>query len=350
MYDRTDKAFIFSNNNLDLIRLFAAVQVVITHAFAHLNVKTTWQHWMDLFPGVPIFFFISGLLICRSYARSDSLSSFFSNRFLRIYPALWVCLFLSILSLFVVGYLFETHVPILNFGVWVLAQSTFLQFFNPEFLRGFGTGVLNGSLWTITVELQFYLLTPLVFWVMSKRRVFFLIFTTLFLLANILKNVMPIQGVLLKLYLVTFVPWLGMFLLGAWLSIREDIIQLITRLRLIHIILLFVVVDLVCFKLGLVIGGNEINLISFLCLILLIIKVAYTKPFLSRLLLKNNDISYGVYIYHMPVVNVMIYFGLLGKFYFVLYVMIIVFILAALSWFLVEKPILSLKKRTIRLL
>lgn len=37
---------------------------------------------------------------------------------------------------------------------------SFVQFYNPDWLRGFGTGVLNGSLWSIPVELQYYVLLP----------------------------------------------------------------------------------------------------------------------------------------------------------------------------------------------
>ena len=40
---------------------------------------------------------------------------------------------------------------------------------HPDFLRGYGVGVLNGSLWTIPVELQFYALVPLIYWSLSLR-------------------------------------------------------------------------------------------------------------------------------------------------------------------------------------
>lgn len=350
MQVKAEKAFSFSLNNLDLVRLFAAIQVVLTHAFTHLHTNATWQKWMGVLPGVPIFFFISGFLIYRSYVKSESIKNFFLNRFLRIYPALWVCLFLSVLSLFLVGYLSLAHIAVPSFWVWILAQSTFFQFFNPEFLRGFGVGALNGSLWTISLELQFYVLTPIVFWIVSKHRILFPILLSLFLLANAIKDVMPFHGVLLKCYMVTFVPWFGMFLLGAWLSTRLDVVQSILRIRLLYIIALLGAADYVCYQFGLVIGGNEINAISFVFLVLLILKVSYTKPDLSRQLLHNNDISYGVYIYHMPIINLMIFLGLLGGLQWVFVVVVLVCVMAALSWFLVEKPVLSLKKRTIRLI
>lgn len=38
-----------------------------------------------------------------------------------------------------------------------------VQFYNPDLLRGYGVGVLNGSVWTIPVELQYYAVLPLLY-------------------------------------------------------------------------------------------------------------------------------------------------------------------------------------------
>lgn len=350
MRSQVEQNFLFARNNLDLVRLFAAFQVVLIHALAHLKVDLPGQKLIGLLPGVPIFFFISGFLIYSSCAKSSSIILYFTNRFLRIYPALWVCLLLSVTLIASLNYLPHGFLLDSQFFLWFVAQSTFFQFFNPDFLRGFGVGVLNGSLWTIALELQFYILTPILFWLVSKNRIFFGLLLVLFLILNMTRDIMPFNGILAKLYSVSFFPWFGMFLLGAWLSTREDVIKFILRLPLLFIIILFFVVDIFCYWLGFGIGGNGINLISFLCLVLLIVKLSYTKPSMSRLLLRNNDISYGIYIYHMPIINAMIYLGLLGSLSSVLFAIFLTFVFATFSWFLIEKPILSLKKKTIRLL
>ena len=348
MHSQTEQSFLFSRNNLDLIRLFAASQVVLIHALKHLHVDFPWVKWLSVFPGVPIFFFISGLLIYRSYGRSDSFKDYLANRFLRIYPALWVCLLLSVILVFATGFLDVSFLGKLQFWTWISAQATVVQFFNPDFLREFGVGVLNGSLWTISIELQFYFLTPIVFWIVSKGRIFFLILLLPFLLLNAFRDIMPFDGVVAKLYSVSFIPWFGMFLLGAWISTEEKLIKKLLTIRLHYIILLFIVVDALAYTIGWEIQGNSINTLSFICLILLVIKLAYTKPNLSKSLLVNNDISYGVYIYHMPIVNFAIYMGGSGRMWSVLCVILITYFFAMTSWFLVEKPALSLKKKTIR--
>jgi peptidoglycan/LPS O-acetylase OafA/YrhL len=67
-----------------------------------------------------------------------------------------------------------------------LAQLSIVQFYNPDFLRGYGVGVLNGSLWTISVELQFYVMLPWV-WTFTAygRKRFTLALIAATLLANL---------------------------------------------------------------------------------------------------------------------------------------------------------------------
>lgn len=82
-------------NNFDLVRLLAALQVVVVHALMYLKPRGSFVHiarsGLELFPGVPIFFVISGLLISKSYEQSDCIRNYYRNRCLRIYPGLWVC-------------------------------------------------------------------------------------------------------------------------------------------------------------------------------------------------------------------------------------------------------------------
>ena len=145
-------------NNLDLIRLLAAFQVVFWHSVEHLNINSALKSWIGIFPGVPIFFVISGFLIVSSYQKSPSCFEYIRNRFLRIYPGLWLCFLITLLIVMVFG--FFTAANLKQIILWSLCQLSFFQFYNPEFLRGFGVGVINGSLWTITVELQFYVIAP----------------------------------------------------------------------------------------------------------------------------------------------------------------------------------------------
>ena len=63
-----------TNNNFNLIRLFAALQVAIVHSAGYLNIDIQYLKFLDLFPGVPIFFFISGFLIIKSFKKNKKIN------------------------------------------------------------------------------------------------------------------------------------------------------------------------------------------------------------------------------------------------------------------------------------
>lgn len=160
------KQIIMKINNFDLIRLFAASQVIIIHTVNHLNIaKPFFWSLLGAFPGVPIFFVISGFLISASYERSSTLKNYAINRLLRIYPGLWCCVLITIFvaSFFGVNFL-NSQAP-----SWVASQ--FLgAIYTPKFLNNFGFGSYNGSLWTIPLELQFYIALPFFYWLFRKKQ------------------------------------------------------------------------------------------------------------------------------------------------------------------------------------
>ncbi|WP_066801051.1 acyltransferase family protein [Sphingomonas soli] len=198
-----------THNNFDLIRLFAATQVAIAHTAEHLNFHFGFLKVLEYFPGVPVFFFISGYLIYKSYAniRENNLRIFFTNRILRLYAALYACFFLTVASIYLSGYFSAHEVSFKQLAVWTFTSLTFFQFYNPDFLREYGVGAINGSLWTIAVELQFYILTPILFIAYKKyRKIALAIFIFLIAInaANTFLNIK--DGMLFKLFSVSFIP------------------------------------------------------------------------------------------------------------------------------------------------
>src|SRR5260221_5801342 len=83
---------------------------MVCHTVLHLQVAAPpWlMHLVNAFPGVPIFFVISGFLISLSYERSSSLKSYCRNRVLRIYPGLWCCILSTIVVAALCGYSFAS--------------------------------------------------------------------------------------------------------------------------------------------------------------------------------------------------------------------------------------------------
>lgn len=345
------------SNNFDLIRLFAAFQVALLHSIEHLAIDVRFP-WLTavigMFPGVPIFFFVSGFLISRSFERNPRVNEFAVNRVLRIYPALLVCLALSIASVAATGYFHEHAVALGPLFAWIAAQVSIAQFFNPGFLRSYGVGVLNGSLWTISVELQFYVLIPVIYAALgprlANRRVanaILLAMIAVFMLANrVYMWGMPRDhGVrAFDIIGVTFIPWVYMFLFGLLFQRNAELLHRVAHGRFLPFLAVYCFACW-CAKSWLGWGfGNSLQPVLFLMLCFLIFSAAYSNDTLSDRLLKRNDISYGIYIYHMPVINFLLAVGLGASGVRLLIALGTTVALAALSWVLIERPALALKK------
>lgn len=344
------------DNNFDLIRLVAAMQVAIVHSIETFGIRLPHHDLtlqiLECFPGVPIFFGVSGFLISASYFRSSTLSSFTRNRVLRIFPALWLCLLLSIVLVTASGYFAANPPPLPQFAIWLVSQLTFIQFYNPDFLRGFGVGAINGSLWTIPVELQFYVLTPLFGLLLVKRPKLFMVAVALFAIANLVNSsgVIPQHfgdGVR-KLVAITFVPWFVLFLAGMLASYYWHRIGRLFTGTFLYWAAAYVVMSAIGFLLSFHVYGNAILLPWGLLLGAVVLSAGFTNPTLASRVLHRNDISYGLYIYHMPIFNflLMVGGGLIGWATAGIGLAATI-VVAILSWRFVERPALGLKRRTL---
>ncbi len=340
-----------TRNNFDLIRLFAAAQVAISHAADWMHVPIPWLSFLRYFPGVPIFFFISGYLIYQSYANITTphrLRIFTTNRILRLFPALYVCIVFSLLLTYYSGYFSTVQITTTQWLTWLTTQFTFLQFFNPDFMRPYATGKLNASLWTITVELQFYLLTPIIFFLFKNyKKISISLFLTFVALNTANSFLNPRESTLEKLFNVSFAPWIAMFALGAYVSTNKNLQDRLLKINILVPLGLYLVTYYIALEANLG-TDNSINFISFVFLGWLVFKAAFTIPTLSESLLHKNDISYGIYIYHMPIVNFMIYKEMTQSYVYLTMALLLSTLIALLSWRLVEKPALRLKKISLR--
>lgn len=345
-------------NNFDLLRLLAALQVVFLHTKNILNIPfdglAAWFPWViELFPGVQVLFFISGFLLCKSFELNHNLLHYCKNRVLRIYPALYGSFFVSILILVAFDKLY-TLLEDIYFVPWVLAQLTFLQFYNPSILRGFGVGVLNGSLWTIAVEIQFYVFLPLYnlfrnsFIVKREDFAFALIIIVSSILFFLLQINSEQSGVLIKIARVTAFPYLFMFVAGMWMFKRFSLLIKFIEGKVVFWLILYLISN---FKFLNIVFGFKYNyllmIITYCIFCFFILSFAYSFRELSSKILCGHDISYGIYLYHMLVVNVFVELGFLYKFEYLFLVYIITVLFGALSWNYIESRFLNLKKLSV---
>jgi len=335
----------FKVNNFDLLRLAAASQVMWTHAALHLGLPPSWG-WvlLEKLPGVPVFFVISGFLISASLERSRDLRSYFHNRALRIYPALWCCLLLTLLAAAACG----QSVWRLETIPWLAAQAVGL-IYTPQFLEGFGMGSYNGSLWTIPIELQFYLLLPLLYalgqarpgrtgWVAGAFVVFVAVAVTMRLTVPGLGGVHDVPQTLTdQLLRYSFLPHVYLFLGGVLLQRLKAHTWRVVRGKGLYWLAGYMALSYAP-------GAGELRYFAGLLMLgMATISLAYTLPGLSQRLLRHHDISYGVYVYHGLLMNVFIEIGWMGRWRDLLLLALLTYGAALLSWLLVERPALRLK-------
>jgi len=349
-------------NNFDLIRLLAASQVAVVHAMSAFKIyelhAIAFNLGVRMFPGVPIFFVISGFLISKSYERSTSIRDYYRNRCLRIFPALWVCLVASLGVILMAGVSVLGPVTTRAWLTWWAAQMSVYQQFGPDFLKPVGLGSLNGSLWTIPVELEFYLLLPLIYGVfkLRKRR------GDLALLGLLAGSLAlhwfycrpslfsdPADNSPDHTFLVeTVVPYLWMFLVGVlmqrhWTALRGSLAG-----RAHWWFLGYLLLCVTMKRLHIYVGSADISPLFLLPLAGLVLSCAVSLPTLSDRLLRHNDISYGTYIYHVLVLNALLVLGAPDNALSVTAALGIAFALGAASWWCVERPFLLHKRKSLR--
>lgn len=140
------------NKRLDVLRSIALLLVLAQHASTRTFLSNGGWTGVDLF-FVLSGFLISGLLFSE-YQKSGSIqfARFFIRRGLKLYPALYVMLFASF------AFEYATHQvrPLRDFLVEML------------YLRNYLPGLWDHT-WSLGVEEHFYLLLPLVLWLMLRR-------------------------------------------------------------------------------------------------------------------------------------------------------------------------------------
>jgi peptidoglycan/LPS O-acetylase OafA/YrhL len=311
---------------------------------------------LDRFPGVPIFFVISGVLVSKSYERSDSLRDYLRNRCLRIFPGLWVCLVVSVVVILALGVGSLGRITAADWLLWWAGQMSIFQNFQATFLDPLSTG-LNHSLWTIPIELEFYIVLPALYGILQLRRRLGNIRLLAIGLASLAVQLLIVNshrpvGQVAAYFLLgeTLVPYLWMFLVGVsiqrnWSTVRGWLfgrahwwglgyLMLCAAARWLH-------VDT---------GGNYMSPVYLLPVAGLIVSLAMSAPQLSDRILRHHDVSYGLYLYHMLVIDLLVGLAAPPGWASLAAATIVSFGLAALSWTFIERRYLRDKRGALRAL
>jgi peptidoglycan/LPS O-acetylase OafA/YrhL len=339
-------------NNLDFLRIFAAFLVLFGHSFTllwsspsylfpHDPVSVKILHSLPFQEGLPgiglhIFFFISGLLVTRSFINNQGhVHKFIKARLLRILPGYVTCIL--ILAFFAGPILTKLTISdyLKSEELWdfVVLNLTFTGLATlPGVFEGnpFGRFV-NGSLWTIPYELQLYVWVLLLGCLtLLKRRVLFSLIFLYFLLAYCGSGRS-------QLFMGAEVPRLWvLFFMGIFSCLYADKIIISPRFALAAVIPLALTWKP---------GNPWLDVMGSMLFCYYILVFSFFKYFRVIDIGRIGDYSYGIYLYAFPVQQTLIYFfkNSLSAWLLVFYTTVMTVILAVMSWYLVEKPALRLK-------
>jgi peptidoglycan/LPS O-acetylase OafA/YrhL len=358
-HEQTDMAARLSHqqNAFDFLRLVAATIVVIQHANVAFGTDFGWGI-AGKFDGVAIFFVMSGMLIYlsadRVYERTGQWRQFYLNRFLRIAPAIYAFTLVVPVTLLAVGAisLGETLVP-KELAAWVGGNLLLLPSYEMPAWSDVGLGAMTWPLYTIPAEVSFYIVTPLL--VLAARRWGFWAMLGPFIALGVAGAVAfqvlspeglgPDNSTLSKLLSHTFVHRGFAFAAGIFWAVYWPRVTLRWWLT----------VAAAGLYAALATAGSDVLpssatvLLKVAAISYLVMVVGYCGPhFLSRMTETVGDLSFGTYVYHYLVINLLLWYGHAGSWWNTPAAILGAWLVAAVSWRVVERPALKLKRVSLR--
>ncbi|TDQ05095.1 acyltransferase family protein [Labedaea rhizosphaerae] len=332
------------------VRLLAAFAVIVDHA-AELTGSggsvLPSRFGVDLGAvAVAVFMAMSGYLVIQSWIRDPSVWRFTVRRALRIVPGLAVVL---LLSATVLGPVFTT-MPVSDYfqagPTWQYIWHNLELFPQQYALPGVFTdnpypNVVNGSLWSIPVEVLGYGGVALLglLGVAKKRRYLAIVVVLVLgaLLQRILTNQVDLPSTLLLTPTLPLIQYLAIYGVSvAMYTYRE------------HVRFSWAGV-------AVALGVEVVMYASATTEVTRLVTVPYLALALASLMPRRLWVpqsvgmaSYGIYLYGFPTEQVVVHFGARSTVLVALLSLPIAFVLGMLSWHIVEKPCMNLRSKIFR--
>jgi len=330
-------------NNFNFLRFYFAFIVVIGHLIeiSKIDALQKFSPYFSTYISVTAFFSISGFLITNSYLHTDTLKNYFAKRAARLLPAyMLVVVVCAVLLSLLSSYSFAEYFLHPQLFKYLAANLSFLNFIQPclpgVFLGDGLTCDVNGALWTLKVEVSFYLLIPiLLFFFQRIRRKYILLICIYFfsiLYRNSLGHLADISGSGIYAMLSHQLPgFLSYFVSGIALYYYFQLFQRNKKL-------LFAIA-IIGFVFERIMGWEILTPIS-LSIIVFVIAFSFKR---LNAFAKHGDISYGIYIFHCPIIKVATdlgFFELYNPFLVAFGIISVVLFVGFISWHAVEKRFL----------
>ncbi len=340
-------------NSLTATRVFAAIMVYIFHFGRDVFPFSLFRSLFNSANiAVSYFYVLSGFVLYISYVESKfTYGNFIKKRLGRIAPA-----YVLALILYMVVYFFYYKMEYsAEVGRQILYSLFFIQAYFPAYAL-----VLNTAAWSISVEMFFYLLFPVLLLVQKRNsRVFIAAAVLIYLLTQIIFS-LCFQG-------ADHVESFNFLVYNPVMHVNEFLIGMVggylfKRIKrtgkkywLAPVAIFFVMLLLLALR-----PLNfyyDVGLIAPVFMAFILATAYYNPAFLNvKALVILGEISYGIYIFQFPVHELVQWLNVYMKlpfpvfFYFSLLALCLV---ATLSYYFVERPVrdkinaITFRKRTI---
>ncbi|MCM1094471.1 MAG: acyltransferase [Lachnospiraceae bacterium] len=295
--------------NMDVVRYVLSTLVYSNHFF--------YLTGSDL-PGTirggvqPAFFALSGFLIYRSFEKSRSVKGFLVKRMIRLMPLYWFVVFAFALALSGVSSLgVLDYFTDVQFWKYILANTFTLNFMEPTLPGVFEGGEMvsasvNGALWTMKVEILLTVTYPL----MDKLMRRFPAHRNMILAGVIFLSVLYTQCMLSmlditgnKMYEILVRQFLGQF----YVFYLGVLIYLNLPFFYRHKWEIFFTVVVLFIANATLLGDKHV--LRFALLAVGVVWLSIVGDWGAKLAHSDN-LSYGIYLCHYPMINLAVYFGL----------------------------------------
>lgn len=331
-------------NNMMVVRYVLCIYVILGHIMVLTNKDIPWMDAPIMAVGG--FFALSGFLLFPSFQKKQTLRHYISRRARRILPPYVLIVVLCTTTLWSVSnFSITEYLQSQDTWQYLVANLSFLNFLHPT-LPGVFTGpeyvtpAVNGSLWTMKGEWVCYLSVPLIFSIISRGRrkagiivLSSIICVTIFSEWILLELAESTANRLYSLLAKQFGTMIVFFYIGALIN---------------YLLPTFIKYRWWLFSISLVCIFAQ-DYIPLYHLIVLPFATSILTLFISLTgswgvkLSRDDNVSYDMYLFHFPIIQLFIFFGLPEKlplWIFALSTILLTYIAGMFSWNLVGKHIL----------
>ena len=335
------------DNCFDFLRFLFAFNVVLGH-LAGMTCFPQFEFFRNITNthlSVTGFFVISGFLIYQSYEHSSSLSSYFIKRMKRLLPAYWLVVIICAFGLvFLSTYSAEEYFLSKDWWQYLGANLCFLNFLHPSLPGVFENEMVreasvNPALWTLKIEVGFYLILPALVWWLRKSKKPWVVLLLIYICAVVYRTCFGLLGAYrqnaMYVFLARQLPgFMSYFAAGMAVYMYKDIFLKYKKYLILPALVIFGAEYYL---------GKEI--LSPLAWGVIVLWAAYSLRSLNNFA-KYGDISYGIYIYHAPILKIILTLGIfsqLGVWPTALLYITCVIVIGFASWHLWENRFLQRK-------